>query len=88
MITSVGDRYEDAGIYRADRKGFRPVKEAESDSSDFQRALGVPEQCIIHNAVYVLCGSVEWHACAHGFHTRFPYSFTWAMCRWRYMHTY
>ena len=50
----IGDRYEDTGIYRADRKGFRPVREAEFDSSDFQRALGVPEQCIIHNAVYVL----------------------------------
>jgi hypothetical protein len=52
------EKYDDDVIYSG-RRGFRPVDEAEADSSAFQRALGVPEQCIIHHAIYLQDNGVE-----------------------------
>ena len=53
------NKFNDDAIYTPGRRGFRPAVEADNDTSAFQLALGVPEQCVIHNAIYLQDNGID-----------------------------
>ena len=67
-------KHTNPSVYGNARQGFRPCADAMADSARFQRDLGVPEKCLITEAIYLQDNGVEiggWKlfACPwHGMH--------------------